>query len=252
MEKSEWNGYRRIDFLFEGRESVLICPTQPRSDGKWLFKTEYFGAFPKFELGMLARGYYVAHMKSITRWCPPEDTAARARFCAYLAREFGLAERCMPVGMSCGGMQAVYLASYAPERVAALYLDAPVMNLLSCPCGIGHAKNTLYEEFVRATGRTVADLINDRNQPVDHIDRLLKHGLPVALVCGDRDGLVPYEENGKVLSDRYRQAGGKLLEILKAGCDHHPHGLDDPTPLYAFAERFYGDDGCVPAHNLEI
>ena len=51
----EWNGYRRLDFLFEGRPSILVLPKQPRSDAKWLFKTEYFGAFPAFELEMLAR-----------------------------------------------------------------------------------------------------------------------------------------------------------------------------------------------------
>ena len=49
-----------------------------------------------------------------------------------------------------------------------------------------------------------------------------------------------YEENGKILSERYRNAGGELFEVLKAGCDHHPHGLDDLTPLLAFAERHYG------------
>ena len=79
MEKSEWNGYRRIDFLFEGRESVLICPTQPRSDGKWLFKTEYFGAFPKAEVELVKKGYHLFHLQSITRWHKDEDTEARAR-----------------------------------------------------------------------------------------------------------------------------------------------------------------------------
>lgn len=238
--ESEWKGFRRLDFLFEGREAILICPDQPREDKKWLFKTEYFGAFPSFELEMLARGYYVAHMKSTTRWCPPEDTEARVRFCGFLETQFRLADTCMPVGMSCGGMQAVYLTSLAPHRVAALYLDAPVLNLLSCPCGIGRAQNKLYDEFVRATGRTVNDLVSDRNQPIDRLDVLLQHQIPVALVCGDSDVVVPYEENGKILSERYRNAGGKLFEVLKAGCDHHPHGLDDLTPLLAFAERHYG------------
>ena len=53
---SEWNGYRRLDFLFEDRPSILVLPNRPRPDAKWLFKTEYFGAFPRFELEMLAKG----------------------------------------------------------------------------------------------------------------------------------------------------------------------------------------------------
>lgn len=238
--ESVWNGYQRIDFSFEGRDSILVCPKNPRADKKWLFKTEYFGAFPSFELGMLARGYYVAHMKSITRWCPPEDTEARVRFCAFLEAQFGLASTTMPVGMSCGGMQAVYLAALAPERVAALYLDAPVLNLLSCPCGLGRATDKLYEEFKQARGLTAADLISDRNQPIDRLERLLEHRIPVFLICGDSDSVVPYEENGMILSRLYRERGGTLEEILKVDCDHHPHGLDDPEPLYRFAQSYYG------------
>lgn len=236
----EWNGYRRLDFLFEGRPSILVLPNQPRSDAKWLFKTEYFGAFPGFELEMLARGYALAHMKSTTRWCPPEDTAARIRFCEFLHTEFSLAPTCMPVGMSCGGMQAVYLASERPDLVSALYLDAPVMNLLSCPCGVGLADDHLYEEFRKAIGKTVSDLINFRDHPVDRISSLVKNRIPVALICGDSDRTVPYSENGKVLSNAYHAAGLPLLEIVKPGCDHHPHGLNDNAPLLSFADQYYG------------
>lgn len=237
--KSEWKGYERLDFPFEGRNAIVIVPKNPRKDGKWLLKTEYFGAFPSFELEMLSRGYYLAHLKSTTRWCPPEDTDARARFCEFLRLEFGLAQKCMPVGMSCGGMQAVYLGAKYPQYVAALYLDAPVLNLLSCPCGVGVATNQLYEEFHRAMGMTVSDLINYRNHPIDHVGELLAANLPVMLVCGDSDGTVPYVENGKHLADAYRAAGGVCEVILKAGCDHHPHGLEDLSPLIAFTEKYY-------------
>ena len=47
--------------------------------------------------------------------------------------------------MSCGGMHAVYIAAKYPEYVSLLYLDAPVLNLLSCPCGIGVEGNDMYE-----------------------------------------------------------------------------------------------------------
>lgn len=235
----EWNGFEQKDLIFEGREAILILPHQPRGDGKWLLKTEYFGAFPAFELGMLERGYYLAHLKSTSRWCPEEDTHARARFCAYLHQEFGLAPQCLPVGMSCGGMQAVYLAAEHPECVAALYLDAPVLNLLSCPCALGEAVHSLYEEFHRHTGRTVSDLLNDRNHPIDRVEELLAAKIPVFLCCGDSDKTVPYKENGLQLSRKY-QGSGLLTEVLKPNCDHHPHSLTDLSPLYAFAEKYYG------------
>ena len=142
--------------------------------------------------------------------------------------------------MSCGGMQAVYLAAKYPHLVSALYLDAPVLNLLSCPCGVGVADNKLYAEFHKAMGMTVSELINYRDHPFDHLGELAENSIPVALVCGDSDHVVPYVENGKMLAELYRKKGLPFLEILKPGCDHHPHGLEDNTPLFAFAATYYG------------
>ena len=135
--KSIWCGFEMIEFEFNGKGAKLVCPNNSRADRKWLLKTEYFGAFPNFELAMLERGYYVAHVQNTTRWCLPEDTDRQAAFCKFLHCEFGLANSCMLVGMSCGGMQAVYLAAKYPHFVSAVYLDAPVLNLLSCPCSVG-------------------------------------------------------------------------------------------------------------------
>ena len=240
---SEWNGFRRIDFLFEDKEAILVCPETPIAGNKWLFKTEYFGAFPAFELEMLARGYHVAHVKNTTRWCLDEDTERQARFAKFLHEEYGLAQKCMTVGMSCGGMQSIYLAAKHPETVAALYIDAPVTNLLSCPCRVGRTggEEGLYEEFVKATGKTISDMINYRRHPIDFAPALVAHNIPLYIVAGDSDKTVPYDENGAHLANYYRENGGILFETVKKDCDHHPHGLTDHAPLIRFAEEYYTD-----------
>ncbi|MBQ8648741.1 MAG: alpha/beta fold hydrolase [Clostridia bacterium] len=237
--KSEWEGFERLDFEFKGRKAILIVPNKPTKEKKWLFKTEYFGAFPSFELEMLKRGYYVAHIQNKTRWCLPEDTDIKAEFCELLSAKFGLNEKCMPVGMSCGGMQAVYFAAKYPQYVKAMYLDAPVLNLLSCPGDVGKANGGMYEEFHNATGMDYSFLINYRNHPIDNVDALIRARIPIFLICGDSDTVVPYCENGMHLANAYKKAGADLTEILKEGCDHHPHGLEDNTPLIEFALSNY-------------
>ncbi len=237
--EQEWNGYRWLTFSFEDRQAMVLCPKTPDPQGRWLFKTEYFLAFPAFEEEMLARGFHVAWLENHSRWCLPEDIDVKPRFCDFLQKEFHLAEKCLPVGMSCGGMHAVYFAAKYPQYVAALYLDAPVINLLSCPCGVGTATDEMYPEFLQHTGMTVSQLINYRNHPQDHIEELLAHRIPIFLVCGDADHVVPYCENGKIVSDMYRQHGGILEEVLKPGVDHHPHGLEDNAPLIQFALQYY-------------
>lgn len=235
----EWYGFKKINFDFFGRNALVVCPEKAAEGNRWLYKTEYFGAFPGFEIEMLKRGYYLAHFETKTRWNCPEDEKLRPLFCKFLAENFGFNEKCVPVGMSCGGMQAVYFASANPECVAAIYIDAPVMNFLSCPFSIGEGNDDSRKEFEEATGMNIVDMINYRNHPVDKIPELFKNNVPVALICGDSDTIVPYNENGKILSDYYNKNGGKLFEVLKAGCDHHPHGLEDNAELIEFIEKYY-------------
>lgn len=238
--ESLWYGYPCKEFVFKGRAARLVSPNNSPCEGnKWLLKTEYFGAFPSFELAMLERGYHVAYVENKTRWHHPSDDEIKNDFCQFLTDEFSLNERCVPVGMSCGGLQAVYFAAAYPNRVAALYIDAPVLNFLSCPAGIGEAGDSMLDEFIGATGITVTQLINYRNHPIDHAETLLKNNIPIFLVAGDSDNVVPFEENGRILYDFYKNNSGSIELILKPGCAHHPHGVEDPAQLIEFTERNY-------------
>ena len=237
--ESEWYGFKRLDFKFEDRQAILVCPDTAVNGNKWLYKTEYFGAFPDFEIEMLKKGYFLAHLETKYRICTQEDTDIRPRFCEFLKSEFKLNEKCLPVGMSCGGMQAVHFAAEYPQYVAALYIDAPVLNLLSWPLGLGKCEFPSKVEFNRDIGISVSEMLNYRNHPIDQKEKLLKSQIPIFLVCGDSDRTVPYEENGMILSKFFKENNGNLTEILKKGCDHHPHGLKDNSPLIKFVEKYY-------------
>ena len=237
--EAEWKGYRCLEFTFQDRTARLVCPKESCVGKQWLLKTEYFGAFPEFEIAMLERGYHVAYVANKTRWHAETDDAVKGDFCEFLCKEFGLNEKCVPVGMSCGGMHAVYFAAKYPQRIAALYLDAPVLNLLSCPAGVGLAGDDMYEEFVRHTGMTKTDLINYRNHPIDHVGTLVEQKIPVFLIVGDKDDVVPYVENGKILYDYYCQNQGEISLVIKEGCAHHPHGMVDHTELIDFICKYY-------------
>ena len=234
METSLWHGFTKLDFEFHGHKAILVFPHEENKTFNWLLKTEYFGAFPNMEIEMLKKGWHLAYLANTTRWCIDEDLDLKKEFADFLSIEYGLNTTCVPVGMSCGGMIAVKFAARHPQYVSCLYLDAPVMNLLSCPCGIGDATTDLYQEFVTATGMTRSDLINYREHPVDKIPSLLQHNIPVVLVYGDSDPIVPYHENGIELEKAYRTNHGTLLAIVKKNCGHHPHGLEDPTPIIQF------------------
>ncbi|MBQ7900749.1 MAG: hypothetical protein IJ365_02140, partial [Clostridia bacterium] len=136
---------------------------------------------------MVERGWHLAYIKNITRWCLDEDIDLKKRFAVYLTEKYGLYAKCVPVGMSCGGLIGSKFAAKYPECVSALYLDAPVMNLLSCPAGLGVAGNTMMQEFVDATKMSMSELICYREHPIDKMHFLLENKIPVIMVYGDSD-----------------------------------------------------------------
>ncbi len=239
IKTSIWNGFKRLDFKFRDRECILICPDNACESNKWLYKTEYFDSFPQMEIEMLKKGYHLAYMQNTTRLCPESDTDMRPLFCEFLSNEFGLNPKCALVGMSCGGMQAVYFAAKYPQYVAAAYLDAPVMNYLSWPFALGVSEGDCSQEFIENMGMTLSDMLNFRNHPIDQKEKLLKSGVPIMLVSGDSDKTVPFCENGQLLYDYFKANDGNIELIIKEGGDHHPHGLPDNTPIVNFIEKYY-------------
>ena len=239
LKTSVWNGFKRLDFKFNGRDCILICPDNACEGNKWLYKTEYFDSFPQMEIEMLKKGYHLAYMQNTTRLCPESDTDMRPLFCEFLSNEFGLNSKCVLVGMSCGGMQAVYFVAKYPQYVAAAYLDAPVMNYLSWPFALGVSEGDCSQEFIDNMGMTLSDMLNFRNHPIDQKEKLLKSGVPIMLVSGDSDKTVPFSENGQLLYDYFKAHGGNIELIIKPGGDHHPHGLPDNTPIVEFIQKYY-------------
>ncbi len=239
---TEWYGFKRLDFTFEGREAILILPGE-NANGKWICKTEYFSAFQELEVDLVSEGYHLAYIKNKNRLGTDEDNDKRARFADYLSENYGLEKKFVPIGMSCGGLHAVNFASRYPDYVSMLYLDAPVMNFLSWPMGFGQGKAFNedfwgWKELVDAYGFTLPELLCYREHGYDRIPVLLNNKIPVALVYGEEDTAVPYKENGAFLEKAYREEGLPFFCVGKPGCGHHPHGLSDRKELIEFIKKY--------------
>ena len=61
--------------------------------------------------------------------------------------------------------------------------------------------------------------------------------MPIALVLGLADKVVPVEENGEILARNYESLGGPLKVWRKPGKGHHPHGLHPPDDLAKWLAR---------------
>ena len=236
-----WNGFESREFTFCDRLATIVYP-KGEPVGRMVLKTEFLNAFPAFDIAMLERGYYLINMKHKNSWAPDPETHLMAEFVRHCAGELGAPERCVVEGMSCGGLQAARFAQLYPELTAVLYLDAPVLNILSM-AGLGRCRGSFvaghWQCIQEAYGVDESTIVNFRHSPIDHMDILVENRIPMIMVYGDADHVVIYEENGKVLEQYCREKGGILETICKPGCDHHPHGLEDPSPVAEFVEQHF-------------
>lgn len=69
---------------------------------------------------------------------------------------------------------------------------------------------------------------------VDILKLIAAAKIPIIHVCGDADTAVPQMEDTDVVRTRYMSLGGSIAVIVKRGCEHHPHGLRNITPVVNF------------------
>ncbi len=239
-QESTWNGFRRLDFEFEGYPALLVLPKEANAARRLAIKTEYFGAFPATEIAMLKAGYHLCYLKNRSRWGTDDDCERKKKFIDFLADEFGTARKVVTVGMSCGGFHAVSFASRYPEYISFLYLDAPLLTFFSAaPQRHAHENMEVrWPEVQRAWGfRTYAEAYLYNDQPLHRLPILAEHRLPVGLVFGTSDEVVPAVENAEILREYYGQAGAPIRFWRRPSYGHHPHGLDNPEELLAYIEE---------------
>lgn len=236
--KTTWHGFEADEFEFEGRKAIVVFPKKPEPEENWTLKTEYWNAFPETEIALLHRGFHAAYLQNKSRFAPPEDCDAKARFVSYLHTTYGLRDKCVPVGMSCGGAHAVSFCGTHPDAVACMFIDAPVLNYCSFPGKIDESEQCMVwkDEFLKAyPGVTRAGLLCFERHPMNWIPALKAHKIPILMLYGTEDQTVLYSENGQLMEEAYADAPELLTVIPRPAQGHHPHGIPwDPTVIVDF------------------
>lgn len=231
-----FEGVQTLRFEVCGRKSILVCPNDPIEGNPWIWKVEFFTAFNYAERALLEKGFYLAYHEVSDRYGSPESVEMMFEFYQAVIRDYALSPTPVLFGFSRGGLYACNFALRYPNCVSALYLDAPVLDIRSWPAGRGEGLGdpACWEECKAVYGLTerTADVFCDN--PLDHAEELAAQQLPILLVCGAKDRTVPYAENGLPFFERVHAAGGRIGQIVKPECDHHPHSLSDPGPICRF------------------
>ena len=233
---TKWNGFDQLNFTVADHAGLIVKPATVAPGKPWIWRAEFFGHEPQGDLALLAAGWHVAYFKVSDMYGDPKSVALMEKFHAHVIREFGLSPRAVIEGFSRGGLYAVNFAVAHPGKTAALYLDAPVLDIRSWPGGKGKGKGNAgcWKQALEIYGLTEDTAKDFKASPLDKAEALAKAGIPIIAVVGDADEDVPFAENTKPFAEKYRAAGGTIEVIVKPGVKHHPHSLKDPKPFVDF------------------
>jgi pimeloyl-ACP methyl ester carboxylesterase len=255
-----WNGYKRHNFTVEGCKAWVVEPKTPRAGKPWSWCMEFPDAFVERCAApeLLAKGFHHAHIVVGNTFGSP---AAVKHFNVFYdaVRSRGLAPKVVLIGISRGGLYCYRWAAENPGKVAVIYGDAPVCDFKSWPGGKGKGDGSKGDWAALIDCyqfKDEADALKYPGNPIDTLEPLAKAGVAIIHVVGDSDTVVPVAENTAIVETRYKELGGEISVIHKPGIGHHPHGLQDPSPVVDFilshtVKPSVGSEGMLPSDKGE-
>ncbi len=178
---------------------------------KQVWETGFFYAFDQVEQEPFSNGYARVYYEISNMYGSNHAVRLMHLFHLHLRKKYGLKMKPFLFGFSRGGLYAFNYALCYPEYVEKLYLDVPVLNLKSWPPCNSKEHAELLKEY----------LLNEETfkeyafSPIDRLEEFSKNRLPVLIVVGDADAVVPHVENCKIMVDYYHLRGLKIGYILE-------------------------------------
>ncbi len=236
----EWNGYAKHELTIAGKLVTVVAPKATAAGRPWVWHGEFFGHKPAPDIALLGKGFHIVYMKINDMLGCPDAVQLWNQCYAELTNTYALSKKPALVGLSRGGLYCYNWAIANPDKVSCIYGDAPVCDFKSWPGGKGKGKGSAPNWALVLKlwhFKDEAEALAYKGNPVDNLAPLAKAGVPLLHVFGDADDVVPWEENTGLISSRYKALGGDITLIRKPGVGHHPHGLDDSTPIIEFIAK---------------
>ena len=245
----EWYGYRRHNFELEGCKGFIVEPPHPAPGLPWSWCLQWAEAFvPRTPaLQLLERGFHHVHMDVFSTYMNDEGVKKLEKFYDLL-QSMHFDKKAALIGMSYGGLFSLRWAAEHPETVGAIYLDAPVCSLsftaervvdASLPSLKTFLEGETAKHFKAYNVNTPEELRNHPKSPLNNYQPIAEAKIPILAIRSGQDQSVIPETNIDIFAERLKQAGGNIQVIRRDLYGHHPHGLDDPTPLTGFILDHY-------------
>jgi pimeloyl-ACP methyl ester carboxylesterase len=207
-------------FEIDGHKAFVYAAPQPASGKPWIWyaptlngvslaqRKLYFESF--LNAGIAIAGYDLGEVRG-----SPASTAKFSAFYDEMVRR-GWSTKPILLGQSRGGLMMLAWAVRNPGKVRAFVGIYPVFNLGSWP--LKNSQAATLADYAMSEDELLARL--QELNPVDHLDGLLASKVPIFVVHGDSDVVVPYDDNTRVVKERYEAGGGSITVKIIPGEGH--------------------------------
>ncbi len=194
-------------FLLEGHPAFILWPEEDkrREPQPWVLYAPTLPAYPDqhekwMHQQLVDAGIAVAGIDVGEAYGSPEAQKAFSAFYTELTENRGFAKKPCLLGRSRGGLWVSSWAIRNRDKVAGIAGIYPVFDLRTYP-GL--------ERAATAYGLTASELEKtlDENNPIAQVDKLAEARVPIYIIHGDEDHVVPLKENSATLAKTYQQAG---------------------------------------------
>ena len=209
--KTEWKGFTRFQFEFEGRDAQITVPEKSLPGKPWIWRARFPKWHTEMDSMLLSEGFHVVFVNTNNMYGSPQAMKVWDRFYNYLVKMHGFNAKVSLEGVSRGGLYIYNWAKENPQKINSIYAEAPVCDFKSWPAGFGNGKGSRadWEKLKKEYGfGSDKEAKNYKNNPIDNLDKLAKAKIPVLHMIGLEDQIVPVAENSLILINRYIKLGG--------------------------------------------
>ena len=240
-----FHGYAQENFTLDTCDALLVSPKTPAPGNPpqqhWIWRAEFFNTAPQLDLALLAKGYHLAFIKVGNTFGAPSAMKHWDAFYTELTENRHLSKKPVLEGLSRGGLYCFNWAIAHPDNVAVIVSDNAVFDFKSWPAGTGKSPRSQkdWAALLKVYNfKDEAEALAYTGNPIDNLQPLTDHHVPLFILYADADKAAIPEENALRLITLYQKLGGPYAIHIKHGFDHHPHGLDDPTPMVKFVDQY--------------
>ena len=199
----------------DGRPAFILWPEESlrKQPQPWVFYAPTLPDYPDenekwMHQQFLAAGVAVAGIDAGEAYGSPASCEIFERLFAELTEHRGFSTKPCLLGRSRGGLWVSSWACEHPDRFAGLAGIYPVFDFRTYP-GLEKAAAAYQLSPDELTRR------NDEFNPIKKMEKLARAKLPVFIIHGDQDEVVPLEPNSQAFADTYRAAGAKsAIELV--------------------------------------